>query len=279
MTTLDRARILASELPEGAEAWATALQIVARANAIRPRDVPRMLESQSAERLSRDLRSGDRLVVGVCGPGAVGKDTVLQSLKARCAELSVAVLHTTRRSRAGEVDGVDFHFVEEPAFDALEAAGALLYSRRRPGRGRYGLALADPALRHEETIPLVREAPDVVLAVAERLRGGRRGVQAIIFYLVPPDPVFETLCARAIGRSSGDVNAGLAELSQTLRPYNAVHFLSTVELYESGGKVVFLVNDDVDRVSEIILIHTRAALPRKQGPHVSGLNPGRELNG
>ena len=68
---------------------------------------------------------GQALLVVISGPSGVGKDSVLARLKGRGGR-HVAVTATTRRRRAGEVDGRDYHFVTRRRFAEMEAAGEFL---------------------------------------------------------------------------------------------------------------------------------------------------------
>jgi guanylate kinase len=57
----------------------------------------------------------------------VGKGTIVRELVSRDAEgLSLSVSVTTRAPRPGEVDGVDYFFVDDDAFDRMIRAGELL---------------------------------------------------------------------------------------------------------------------------------------------------------
>jgi guanylate kinase len=62
----------------------------------------------------------------VSGPSGVGKGTVLRRLKEREPSLWESVSWTTRDMRAGERDGVDYHFVTRDEFLALRDAGGFL---------------------------------------------------------------------------------------------------------------------------------------------------------
>jgi guanylate kinase len=59
-------------------------------------------------------------------PSGAGKTTLSRKLLQadRGVELSVSV--TTRRQRPGEVEGVDYHFIDRPRFDAMVERGELL---------------------------------------------------------------------------------------------------------------------------------------------------------
>ena len=74
-----------------------------------------------------DASTGAMLVI-ISGPSGVGKDTILDALKRRShdPEYHYVVTCTTRAMRPGEVDGVDYHFLDEATFTAQRAAGGFL---------------------------------------------------------------------------------------------------------------------------------------------------------
>lgn len=61
------------------------------------------------------------------GKSASGKDTMLHRYIAK--GMSPVISYTTRPIRAGEQDGVDYHFVSKTQFEALEKAGAFTETR------------------------------------------------------------------------------------------------------------------------------------------------------
>lgn len=60
------------------------------------------------------------------GPSGVGKDTLLDAWRESNNLVKRVVACTTRASRPGEVDGVDYHFKSHHEFEALIAANAFL---------------------------------------------------------------------------------------------------------------------------------------------------------
>ena len=62
----------------------------------------------------------------VAGPAGAGKTTLLKRLVAEETNLVKAVSVTTRHPRAGEVDGVAYHFWDTERFDAAVAKGEFL---------------------------------------------------------------------------------------------------------------------------------------------------------
>lgn len=68
------------------------------------------------------VRAADLLVV--CGPSGAGKSSLItRLLKEFPSAFGYSVSHTTRPMRAGETDGVSYHFVTPDAFRALADAG------------------------------------------------------------------------------------------------------------------------------------------------------------
>lgn len=74
-------------------------------------------------------------LVILSGPSGVGKDTVLEAWIARNPKVERVVACTTRKPRHGEVDGVDYRFVDRAEFDRLAASGAFLEHKEVFGNG------------------------------------------------------------------------------------------------------------------------------------------------
>ena len=66
------------------------------------------------------------LMLVLSSPSGAGKTTISRKLMERDGNLSMSVSVTTRPRRPGEVNGVDYHFIDAAAFDQLVGAGALL---------------------------------------------------------------------------------------------------------------------------------------------------------
>ena len=68
----------------------------------------------------------DPLLVVLTGPSGAGKDSLLARLKAQDPSSYVVANVTTRPPRAGEQEGVDYHFVSKAEFERLRRDGELL---------------------------------------------------------------------------------------------------------------------------------------------------------
>lgn len=65
----------------------------------------------------------------IMGKSASGKDTLYQRILAERPELHTYVMYSTRPIRAGEQDGVSYHFVKEEALLEFQIQGKLIEKR------------------------------------------------------------------------------------------------------------------------------------------------------
>jgi guanylate kinase len=63
------------------------------------------------------------LLIVLSSPSGAGKTTISRMLRESDAEISMSISATTRPKRRGEVEGVDYHFVDDAEFDRLIEAG------------------------------------------------------------------------------------------------------------------------------------------------------------
>ena len=116
----------------------------------------------------------------VSAPSGAGKTSLVRSLVAGDSSLAVSVSHTTRRKRAEETDGVDYHFVDTGAFAAMRAAGEFLEWADVYGHS-YGTS------RHS-VLAALAAGRDVILEIdwqgAAQVRA--RWPDAISIFVLPP---------------------------------------------------------------------------------------------
>lgn len=66
------------------------------------------------------------LLLVLSSPSGAGKTTLARQLTAADGEIAMSVSVTTRTPRPGEVDGKDYHFIDEAAFKRMRDGGELL---------------------------------------------------------------------------------------------------------------------------------------------------------
>jgi len=62
----------------------------------------------------------------VAAPSGAGKSTLVNALLAREPDIALSISHTTRAPRPGDVDGVQYHFVDRETFERMVAHGDFL---------------------------------------------------------------------------------------------------------------------------------------------------------
>ena len=72
-----------------------------------------------------DARPAARLTV-LSGPSGVGKDSVIELIRARSPWIKLSVSVTTRKKRDYETDGEHYHFISRSEFQRLIDGGQLL---------------------------------------------------------------------------------------------------------------------------------------------------------
>jgi len=167
----------------------------------------------------------------VSGPSGVGKGTLVARLRERRPGLGLTVSATTRPPRAGETDGVSYHFLDDAEFARRVENGEFLEWARVHDH-RYG------TLRSEAE-RLMARGVSVVLEID--VQGGlnvRTVYPEVVLVFIEP-PSMGELERRLRGRGTED------ESSIELRLANASHEMDLASLYD-----VRIVNDDLERATE-----------------------------
>jgi len=82
-------------------------------------EVPESSLESKLRTKQRSTRSSRPLLVVLSGPSGVGKDAVLARMKKLGRPFHYAVTATTRPKRAGEKNGVDYHFLSQKEFQQM----------------------------------------------------------------------------------------------------------------------------------------------------------------
>ena len=182
-----------------------------------------------------DAPTQRRLVI-ISGPAGVGKGTVEARMLQDHPEVWVSVSATTRAPRLGEVDGVNYHFMTDSDFVAMQERGGFLETAVVHGMARYGTPL-QPVLDHlAQGVPTLLEI-DIQGVRRVRERASELGLELLTVFIAPPS--FDELVRRLAGRGTETAQQQERRL-QTAR----------VELAAEDEFDVVIVNDEVDRAAE-----------------------------
>ena len=132
----------------------------------------------------------------ITGPSGVGKGTLIRGLMQRLGNLELSVSATTRAPRAGEKDGVDYHFLERQEFDRRVAAGEFVEHADYAGRS-YGTLRSELEARVAAGRPVVLE---IEVQGARQVRAAMP--EAVQVFIAPPS--LQALRTRLIGRGTDD---------------------------------------------------------------------------
>lgn len=105
--------------------------------------------------MTRTVPAAFPVLLVIAGPAGSGKSTLCDRLIHERTEFARVVTSTTRAPRAGEIDGVHYHFLTPAAFDAKVAAGEYLEWAWVHGERRYGTlksSVLEPLARGQDLV-------------------------------------------------------------------------------------------------------------------------------
>lgn len=169
----------------------------------------------------------------ICGPSGVGKGTVVSRLLEADPTLYFSVSATTRAPRAGEADGVHYHFLTREKFQEWIDAGDFLEHAQFVGNF-YGTPrrYVDEAMDQGRDVLL-----DIEIQGAEQIHQKRP--EAVRIYIAPPS--WEELERRLTGRGTEDTEKIRSRLARGREEFAAARDFDYL-----------VINDTVDHaVAEI----------------------------
>lgn len=189
------------------------------------------------------------LLLILSSPSGAGKTTLTRRLQDRFPALRFSVSHTTRKPRANEVDGKDYHFVDRAGFDALVERDAFVEWAEVHGNC-YGTSRVE--------IDAARGDPGCAGMIFDIDHQGARQIRATLpdvvsIFVLPPS--MEELLRRLRGRASDAEDV-------VRRRFEA----AKLEIAHYGFFDYLVVNDDVDRAFrtlEGIILAERARRSRR----------------
>lgn len=159
------------------------------------------LGRRQRERLEAFLTTWERTtvttprVVVLAGPTAVGKGTVARYIREHYPQAHISVSATTRKPRPGEVEGVDYYFVDDAEFDRMIAEDEMLEYATVHNAYRYGTPAAPIREELEANNPVLLE---IDIQGARQVK--KQMPEARMVFLLPP--TWDELVRRLIGRGT-----------------------------------------------------------------------------
>lgn len=171
-------------------------------------------------------------------PSGAGKTTLIQNLLGgglgHCGGLAFSVSYTTRAPRPGEVDGRDYHFVDQATFQRMIVEDRFL-EWAEVHQHFYGTSV-------EEVLPRLEQGLDVLLDIdvqgTERVLA--RHPEAHSIFVMPPS--YDDLAERLARRGLDDPEQVARRLAVSLWE---------IKRYDRYRYVI--INDDAERASEVLV--------------------------
>jgi guanylate kinase len=198
----------------------------------------------AAHRLPTDTDNGLLLVIS--GPSGVGKTTVTRGVERSIPDAVFSVSATTRARTPADVEGVDYHFVDDAEFERMKGADEFLECA-----GIYGKKYGTPRAWVEEQL---RRGRLVILEIdvqgAVQVKG--KLAEAFCIFILPPDET--TLLQRLRDRRREDpalIEKRFAQARSEIEQARSCgvydHFLVNKDLNETIARAVDLVNAERER--------------------------------
>ncbi|MBM3507721.1 MAG: guanylate kinase [Alphaproteobacteria bacterium] len=190
-------------------------------------------------------RRGVMLVLS--SPSGAGKTTISRRLLGADQDLKLSVSVTTRAPRSGEVDGVDYHFIDRTRFDRLVADGAMLEHAEV-----FGHCYGTPATGVEDRLAAGKDVLfDIDWQGTQQLMRTARADLATIFILPPSVRELERRLHIRAQDSDAVVRHRMEGAGRELDHWQEYDYI--------------VINDDLDRaINEVRSILTAERLRRER---------------
>ncbi len=165
----------------------------------------------------------------VSAPSGAGKTSLVQALIESTENICVSVSHTTRAMRPGEVDGLNYHFVDQQTFQDMLGQAAFL-EHAQVFSNFYGTSQR----WLEDTL---KQGQDVILEIdwqgAQQVH--HKMPDTVGVFILPPSQ--ETLRTRLTGRGQDDeavIDARMNEAVNEMTHYVEADYLIINDVFEAA---------------------------------------------
>ena len=198
----------------------------------------------------------------ISAPSGAGKTSLVHAIVAQLPDVAVSVSHTTRKMREGEVDGENYHFVDQPRFQHMIDDGEFLEHASVFGN-HYGTS-------RQHIQEQLSSGKDVILEIdwqgARQIRQLMGGCKSI--YILPPSTQALRDRLRSREQDSDDViESRMREAASEMSHFAEFDYI--------------VINDEFDQAREelaSIFVSNRLRLDHQQQAHAGLLADLLELN-
>lgn len=167
----------------------------------------------------------------VSAPSGTGKTSLVNALVRDTNHLKLSISHTTREARPKEIDGYNYHFINEKKFKQMDLAGVFMESAEVFGN-LYGTS-------QDAVQKMLDEGHDVVLEIdwqgAEQIK--ERFPEAISIFILPPS--IDALRKRLENRGQDSkqvIDTRMEKAIAELKHYHKADFLVVNDDFEEALK-------------------------------------------
>lgn len=190
-------------------------------------------------------------LIVISGPSGVGKTTILKSVLEKNIDISKKLKHiptyTTRKPRKDEIDGIDYHFINDQLFDQFMEKDKFKGVSITP-LGRYGIRISEirlAILKGYTPIIIVDKSGLDTLKTEFENKGSKNGGKICSLYIFPPS--VDLLKARLAhrGDEQGEDQGRGKDLSS--------HLYAQKLIDESKDYNYVVTNDDLQKAVNDVL--------------------------
>ena len=175
------------------------------------------------------MNRGNLIVIS--GPSGAGKSTVVNRAMASRSDICFSTSVTTRQPRPGEVDGVDYFFIDQNRFDEMVRRNELLEHAVYVSNS-YGTPAEYVEKQLEKGMNVIL---DIEIQGAAQVHSNRP--EAIMIFIVPPS--IDELRKRLSGRGTENEATIEARLRRAIQECREADFYDYI-----------IINDDLVKASE-----------------------------
>jgi len=194
--------------------------------------------SSPDHRLPTDTDDGMLLIIS--GPSGVGKTTITRGVERSIADSVFSVSATTRAKTSADVEGVDYHFVSDEAFERMKSAGEFFETA-----GIYGKKYGTPKAW---TIEQLKRGRLVILEIDVQgaIQIKAQVPDAFAVFVLPPSE--EDLLCRLRDRKREDEALIQRRFAAARREISTAQECGVYNVFLVNGTIEESIKEAVDRV-------------------------------